>query len=277
MLLKNSSKNSPIVTIIFAGVCTLMVVLGWSQRDDYWFSPERGWGYAFGIIGGSLMLLLLLYPLRKKIKLMRNFFPIKHWFRLHMLFGILGPLLVIFHSNFHLGSLNSTIALVCMLLVAGSGIIGRYVYKQIHRGLYGELIAFDELKDNYIKSREHFLYNDLVNQNTSEKLEAVENQLTQTQISLWQSFLANHTVNSLRKKARVQIKKNIQKVKFTHSEVRDLKKAYSDWNLGVENLSRMAKYAFNRNLFSLWHVLHLPIFFMMIITATVHVVVVHMY
>ncbi len=274
---QDTSTSSAFATYCFAAVCIVLVGLGWWQRDDYWFSPERGWGYAFGIIGGSMMLVLLLYPLRKKVKLMRNWFNIRHWFRLHMILGILGPLLVLFHSNFHLGSLNSTIAFSCMLLVAGSGLIGRYVYRQIHRGLYGELIRFDELKENYAKSRAHFLGSDLVKEETTEKLTEVEKLLMNRQITLWQSWRANHTVSGLRRSIKKQIKQNIRKKKFTNTQATQLKEAYENWNRGVNNLLRMSKFAFNSNLFSLWHVLHLPFFFMMIITAIVHVVVVHMY
>ncbi len=271
------TKNSTIATNIFAILSIVLIAIGWWQREEYWFSPERGWGYAFGIIGGSLMLLLLFYPLRKKIKLMRNWFNIRHWFRLHMIFGIVGPILVLFHSNFHLGSLNSSIALFCMILVAGSGLVGRYVYQQIHRGLYGELIQFDELKEQYTKSREHFLGSKLVHPDTAEKLSQVEQTLTNRQITLWQSWRANHLVSSLRKKIKKQIRKNIKGKKFTKEEAQQFTQAYQQWTKGISNLLRMSKFAFNSNLFSLWHILHLPFFFMMIIAATVHIVVVHMY
>ena len=59
------------------------------------------------------------------------------WFRLHMVLGIIGPALIVMHCNFRLGSLNSNVALFAMLTVVASGIIGRYIYARIHRGLYG--------------------------------------------------------------------------------------------------------------------------------------------
>ena len=39
----------------------------------------------------------------------------------------------------------------------------------------------------------------------------------------------------------------------------------------------MAQFSFYERLFGLWHILHLPIFFMMILSALVHVLAVHMY
>ncbi len=39
-----------------------------------------------------------------------------------MFLGITGPLLILPHPTFHVGSLNADVALSCMLVVAGSGI-----------------------------------------------------------------------------------------------------------------------------------------------------------
>ncbi|MDH5345565.1 MAG: hypothetical protein OEW59_07355, partial [Gammaproteobacteria bacterium] len=48
----------------------LLVVLGWLVRDFDLINPEAGVGYWLGIIGGSMMLTLLLYPLRKRFRFM---------------------------------------------------------------------------------------------------------------------------------------------------------------------------------------------------------------
>lgn len=70
----------------------------------------------------------------------------KFWFALHMFLGIAGPALVLFHSTFRIGSLNAAIALGCMVLVAASGIVGRFIYRKIHRGLYGSRASLRELE-----------------------------------------------------------------------------------------------------------------------------------
>ncbi|HFB65007.1 MAG TPA: transcriptional regulator [Aeromonadales bacterium] len=271
------SNVGKFITFVFALSIIALLILGWTERDEYWFTAESGWGYTFGIVGGSLMLLLLLYPLRKRWKLMRSWFSIRYWFQLHMLFGILGPVLILFHSNFHLGSLNSSIAFFCMLLVASSGLVGRYVYRKIHRGLYGELLKFEDFNEEYQQSRKLFLENQLVDTNTLSKLEKVEKLLTARTISLWDSWFANHTVAGLQRKIKRQIRKNLKKNTFSQTQGQELKIAYQNWQQGIQKLKKMANLAFNTQLFSLWHIFHLPFFFMMIITAVVHVVVVHMY
>ena len=70
----------------------------------------------------------------------------KHWFAVHMVLGIGGPVLVLAHSTFHMRSTNAAVALICMLVVAGSGIIGRFLYVKVHRGLYGEKLSLQELQ-----------------------------------------------------------------------------------------------------------------------------------
>jgi hypothetical protein len=102
---------------------TLLIIAGYLLRDFGLITPEYGAGYWLGIVGGSLMLALLLYPFRKRLRILHFLGPTKHWFRMHMAFGLVGPLLILYHCNFQLGSINSQVALYCMLLVAGSGII----------------------------------------------------------------------------------------------------------------------------------------------------------
>jgi hypothetical protein len=43
--------------------------------------------------------------------------------------------------------INDSVAFVAVLVVATSGIVGRYFYSQIHRGLYGRKAAVGKLSD----------------------------------------------------------------------------------------------------------------------------------
>ena len=133
---------------------SVFLVAGWLVRDLNLTTPEHGTGYWLGIIGGSLMLSVLLYPLRKKVRFLHRLGSTRRWFRMHMILGLLGPLLVLYHCNFKLGSFNSRVALYCMLLVAVSGIVGRHFYAAIHRGLYGRKLTLGELQKELASSAE---------------------------------------------------------------------------------------------------------------------------
>ena len=130
-----------------------LLVWGYTFPTEQYITPQTGVGYALGIIGGSAMLLLLVYPARKRVRALKFLGTTKHWFQAHMVLGIVGPVLVLFHSNFSLGATNSNVALACMLVVSGSGLLGRYFYTRIHHGLHGRRANLAELKDYAEKLR----------------------------------------------------------------------------------------------------------------------------
>ena len=45
----------------------------------------------------------------------------------------------------------------------------------------------------------------------------------------------------------------------------------------ISEMTRVAQFSLYERLFSLWHVFHLPFFFMLVLSACVHVLAVHMY
>lgn len=264
-------------THLFSITVIALLILGWSQRDEYWLSSEKGWGYALGIIGGSLMLVLLLYPLRKHWKLARNWFSIRHWFKMHMLLGVLGPLLILFHSNFQLGSLNSNIALFSMLLVSGSGVIGRYAYQKIHRGLYGSQIEFSELSDAFNKSKSHFEQGDLLDDKTKQKLAKIERGVGQRKVSFFTALGCYQQTKKMHKSIGLKCRRKAATLLSDRKELAVFTQEAKFLLTGLAQLKRMANYALFARVFSLWHIFHMPIFFMMIIAGIVHVFAVHIY
>ncbi|MCP4270434.1 MAG: hypothetical protein GY781_00500 [Gammaproteobacteria bacterium] len=270
------SKNT-IPRFIFGIIVVAVLTFGWSQREEYWLTAEKGWGYALGITGGSLMLLLLLYPLRKHWKVARNWFHISHWFRMHMIFGIIGPVLILFHSNFHLGSLNSNIALFSMLLVSSSGLVGRYAYRKIHRGLYGKQIKFSELKTEYDSSKTHFLESELFDQRLRHKLQDIEHNLNTHSSGLFKSVMYLRHIKKILAMIKKRMNRHINNQLSDAREVEVFKLHSKYLRIGLNQLSEMARYSIFSKLFSLWHVFHIPIFFMMIVAGVVHVFVVHIY
>ena len=127
-------------------VC-LAIILGWLNRHQGWIDPEQGFGYALGVIGASMMLLLLGYPLRKRRgPSSRVAGTVGFWFRFHMLLGLLGPLAILFHSRFTFGAVNSAVALGAMIVVASSGLIGRFLYSRVHRGYSDRKLEVRALK-----------------------------------------------------------------------------------------------------------------------------------
>jgi hypothetical protein len=260
------------------------IVMGFKISEGYYLTAESGLGYALGIIGGSMMLALLLYPLRKRYRALRFLGPVSYWFKSHMFLGVLGPILILYHASFQWGSTNSSVAMVCMLVVAFSGIIGRYLYSRIHNGLYGGRQTLEELRRGVAEDGKgqgglKVLPGVLV------ELEGMEHALMAPGTGLM--LVLNPFVASLRarlmhwrfgrivSKVISQIARD-RPIVAQHAE--SLKLAamrYSDRRLQAAR--RVAQFQLFERLFSLWHVLHFPLFLMMVVTAIIHVIAVHMY
>jgi len=263
-----------------------VITLGWLLRDHRFINPEQGLGYWFGIIGGTFMVLLLLYPLRKRVRFLHALGPTKHWFRMHMILGLLGPLLILYHCNFTLGSFNSQVALYCMLLVAGSGIIGRHFYARIHRGLYGRKTNLKELQAELSESVEksHGLANlmpELVARLDKLSAELQGCQVTQTlgvRRSLRWTFTHVFTRFSLLLTARRELRTAAANSEAIANNQKRLRRTAAKYIRDYTYLTgRVAQFSLYERLFALWHIFHLPIFFMMVFSALVHVLAVHMY
>ena len=132
----------------------VIAVTAWQVRHGAPYKSGTGFGYALGLVGGLMMLMMLLYPLRKRVQFMREWGALKYWFRIHMILGIFGPLFAVFHSTLHVGSFNAGVALSSMLLVVVSGIVGRFIYRRIHHELYGSRATLQELQQTMMKELE---------------------------------------------------------------------------------------------------------------------------
>jgi hypothetical protein len=265
---------------------SLLITLGWLVRDYSPINPEEGIGYWLGIAGGTLMLLLLLYPLRKRIRLLHALGPTRIWFRMHMIFGLLGPLLILYHSNFHLGSFNSQVAFYSMLLVAGSGIIGRHFYAGIHRGLYGRKTSLQEvqqeLNDSIANNHGLARFMPQLVARLEHNAAALRDHAIRRTIGIRRSLRWTFTHHFERLsllwlahrelKAAAALSPNIAR---NHKELRRAAARYiRDFTVLT---GRVAQFSLYERLFALWHILHLPIFFLMVLSAFVHIFAVHVY
>ncbi|PKG99129.1 pyridine nucleotide-disulfide oxidoreductase [Paraglaciecola sp. MB-3u-78] len=264
--------NLPVV--LFSILILLLLYFGWQIRDEYFITAQSGLGYALGIVGGSMMLLLLIYPLRKRFYNSRLLiFSTRNWFRIHMMLGILGPLLVLFHCNFSMGSTNSNITLASMLLMVSSGLFGRFIYGKIHYGLYGNKIQLKELLHSKILAREQIDDAALsAHSLTPEQLKIIQHceQKLQKVNTVLGSLSTSMSLSLTTRFAQRRIKREMKTAAVNTDTICHL----LDY---LQAVRKIANLAFYERLFSLWHLLHMPIFFMLVITGFVHVYAVHRY
>jgi hypothetical protein len=262
------------------------ILFGYLIRDIRVVDPSQGVGYWLGIVGASLMLILLLYPLRKKMQWLGVLGSVRNWFRIHIFFGLFGPLLILYHCNFTLGSFNSRVALYSMLVVAGSGIIGFHIYSRIHRGLNGEKSNLMDLQKDLTESMDanHGLATLMPNLVSSLEMLSAELQgdaITQS-IGIGRSlkWTAKQGLYrfKLKRIARKELRARAAESPVIARDIKRLRRAANRHISGyVRKMSRVAQFSLYERLFSMWHVFHLPLFLMLVLSASVHVLAVHMY
>ena len=114
------------------------------HHPDYQtIKPGGVQGHGLGVIGTIMLILLLIYSLRKRIKLFWRLGAISRWLDIHIFLGIMGPLFIILHTSFKLNGIVA-VSFWSMITVALSGVLGRYLYLQIPRNIRGDELSFEE-------------------------------------------------------------------------------------------------------------------------------------
>lgn len=288
---KPRQKNQPqdYGWTLYLIIITLLLVAGFFISHGHPYKPGDTIGYNLGLAGGLMILSLLLYPLRKRVGFMKNWVPLPKWFKWHMVFGILGPTLIMFHSAFYIGSINAGVALICMLLVSGSGIFGRFFYTKIHYGLYGRDVTQKQLQEDLdgsgdVKSVLSFAPE--IQRKMVEFRDFATNSSRVGKLKMWNIL----TLGIRAKLLSIMLIRNLEDAMYADANEKN-------WNdvqmerldeLFYQNVNFIRSYLFAvrdlaqfgtyEKLFSLlWHIFHVPLVYMLVFSAIWHVIAVHMY
>lgn len=298
MKAKNQSEH--LHWLIFIGIVGVITVGGYFVvYPQTLYKPGEelfDFGYNLGLAGGLMMLTLLFYPLRKRWKFLENFGFLPTWFKWHMVFGILGPLTIIFHSTYHVyipfihptGSINAAVAMYCMLLVSGSGTFGRFFYTKIHHGLYGRQATVNELRAGMehtgdVKSIFNFAPNI---EKALEEFRARAEQYAKVsgygfinfaRVGFEASSLSRRLSRELHEVMRNQAREN----NFNAQQEAGMEALYLEYrekiNAYLRAVRDAAQFHTYERLFSWWHIFHIPLVYMMVFSAIYHVYAVHAY
>jgi len=264
---------------VFVATVVLTLRAGRYAADHGYLTPQAGAGYGLGLIGTAIMLLLLLYPLRKRWRLLQRFGAVPSWFRVHMILGIVGPVCIALHCGMRPGAANSRIALLAMLLVVASGIVGRYLYAQIHHGLYGSRATVVELSLELAASRSRLVESRWLTPDLRERLlhlaEHVDSHPHGVLASGVQVLLLSLRSRILGGElfGRIALA-GWREAKSPLRETRAMRGRVGEY---LESVRKLAGFAFYERIFALWHMLHVPLFVLLLISAVLHVVAVHRY
>lgn len=270
---------------VFGFTVVVALLWGYNAHLERYITPDRGLGYTLGIVGGSLMLVLLMYPARKRAEWLHIFGSVPIWYRIHMTLGIVGPTLVLFHSNFSLGATNSNVALFCMLAVSGSGLIGRYFYSRVYGGWHDHKSTLVELQaiadqlrkqtstvtmlPDYLGAIEH--EEQRLFRAAKTPVGALVHPVTMGMRSAMARWRLNNQIR------RMVLEAARQSPTLAAHGRRLTVTAMSYATRRLDAVRRVREHGFYVKLFSLWHFAHVPFFIMTLVAGIVHVVSVTVY
>lgn len=271
----------------FRGFSTtsLFEYIGISNKSLY--KPGDDLGFNIGLAGGLMMLTLLIYPLRKRFAFMKQFGLLPKWFKWHMIFGILGPTLIMFHSTFVIHSTNAGVAMISMLLVGGSGVFGRFFYTKIHRGLYGRQITLKGMQEEMSKTgsfNRSFL---VFAPDLEHKLEQFRIRVEGMQggfmdffsVGVQSALLSRSLTKNLHQVMAAQAQEKKWDQGTSKKNVDELYEEYAEHiRTYIKTVRDAAQFRTYERLFSLWHIFHIPLVYMLVFSGIYHVIaVVYMY
>lgn len=262
----------PVVTAL----CAVALGIGFAEREEMWLMPDVGVGYALGVVGLGAMTALLAYVVRKRVRALASWGALRHWFQVHMLLGVLGPVAILFHANFEVRSLNAAVALVAMLIVAGSGFVGRFAYVRVHRGLFGQKESLREVIARAEASRSALHAALRALPGVAEPVRAFEAAaLAPTRGALgelWRALvLGGRTRATQRRTLRLLRAAPASALPVGPEPVARALRAH------LALVRRVAEFGFYERVLSLWHALHVPLCVVLFIAAAIHVIAVHLY
>ena len=227
-------------------------------------------GHGYGIIGTVMMLLLLLYSLRKRTRIFGKIGAVGRWLDVHIYFGIVGPLLIVLHTSFKLNGIVA-ISFWSMVAVALSGVVGRYLYLQIPRGIRGNELGMQELE-----GMDNKLTFEILNSYDIEpdKLEQLQVKILgninpdRNSLSLLLSLLFSDIFKFFKNS---RIKREIRKsIGLPTSQIKEFIKIAGKKALIHRRVLLLGKI---HKLFHYWHVIHKPFAVIMYLIMIVHVVI----
>ena len=241
------------------------------------YTPGDDVGYNLGLAGGLMMLALLGYPLRKRLGWLSSAGRVSKWFSLHMVLGVAGPTLILLHCTLQWRSTNAAIAFWCMVVVASSGFLGRYLYRHLHQGLYGRQLTLSEVRTEAAtklgKTKERLRI-----EGADDLRAAIDTFLRKSVVVEshgWKRPLALASLGFSARRAQSRLVANARDPRagqpYASQEAIDIAVDC------VRAVQRSAQFLPYERLFSLWHVLHVPLVLLLVLSVIAHIVAVHMY
>lgn len=232
--------------------------------------PAGIFGHGVGVVGSVLMVFMLSYSLRKRVRIFRGWGMLSRWLDIHIYFGIIGPLLIILHTAFKVQGLVA-VSFWSMVAVATSGIFGRYLYLQIPRNILGDELGIKELEESnrgYSEQlkKEYNLSDEIIQR--LEQRESLAIAEGTGAIKVLATIIVNDTFRPFAFSRR-----NQEYADLEHVPKADRKKIIRISHRKSLLTRRVMLFNQMQRLFHYWHVVHKPFAIIMYVIMVIHIVV----
>ncbi|MHB2156203.1 hypothetical protein ACX8XN_17645 [Calditrichota bacterium GD2] len=223
--------------------------------------------HGLGIMGSLMMISLLFYSLRKRVKAFRRWGALNRWLNFHIFLGIMGPLFIILHTTFKVDGLVA-VSFWSMIAVALSGVFGRFIYVQIPRNIVGIELSKDKAMNinERLKSKIQYEY-----QLDDQEFVTLEEEIGVhfTSDSFFKVFVSLILIDLILFFRRPRIYKRVEeKLNISRARIKTLV------NLTVQQAKLEQRIHFLnqiQQIFHYWHVIHKPFAILMYLIMMIHV------
>jgi len=227
--------------------------------------PSAPIGLALGISGAVAMLSALPYVVRKRWKRLARVGSTRNWLETHIFFGIVGPILVTFHTSFKFNGLISA-GYWLMMTVWASGFVGRYLYVRLPKTIRGIELSRADLEGRLegLRARLDAAPMPAAAQREIEAFDAATTRIDGGAPGALDLFFGEFRLRARLWLLRRQLLEAGVNLRTVHERV-----ALAAENAAVAR--RLAHLERTRRLFAMWHVFHQPLVYAMFGIVAIHV------
>ncbi len=232
--------------------------------------PSGTLGHPIGIFGGVLLGLMFLYPLRKRWKWLSKRGKTKNWLDYHILMGLTAPVVITFHSALKLQGIAGAAYWVMMAVVA-SGIVGRYLYRRIPRKLGAVEMSLEEIQEQCAALTRDLQAQTLLTESDLRPLLALPSIEEVRGMPLLKALVVMIRLDLRRALLFPRLRWKTRSASAARGDLRRVLRAAKR----QASLSKDALFLSRiQRLFHLWHVIHRPFSYSLVVFGLLHIVVV---
>jgi len=268
------------ILILIGLAATTTVVLG-LYGADYYATPlaERPFhpqyeelkpsgtiSHGYGIVG-SLMIIsgVALYSSRKRLRILSGIGKLPAFLEFHIFLCLMGPILILYHTTFKFGGLVA-VSFWSMTAIVLSGIVGRYLYVQIPRGIQGHEITVADLEKELGRMSARLLFEFGLSVETIEHIDNLSDGRTGTgKMGPFKVFWYLVVDDLFRARA---ITHQIHALRLHRDDEHKLASAFRARHVLHRRILLLEQV---RRFFHYWHVIHVPFSIVMFLILFIHV------